>query len=95
MAETMRDRHKFIVQAVNDLCEINPTRSIAAQARNKSESNSTCASGADLDPGPGPKNQEEYVHGWKDTEERVCKVVLNGNNLDRESLEEGFQSCFV
>mmetsp|Transcript_2828 Transcript_2828/g.4007 ORF Transcript_2828/g.4007 Transcript_2828/m.4007 type:complete len:85 (+) Transcript_2828:147-401(+) len=41
------------------------------------------------------KYHEEYVHGWKETEERVCKVVLIGRNLDRDSLEKGFRSCFI
>mmetsp|Transcript_24464 Transcript_24464/g.37411 ORF Transcript_24464/g.37411 Transcript_24464/m.37411 type:complete len:158 (+) Transcript_24464:787-1260(+) len=118
--EKMRDRRKFIVQAVNDLWEINPTRSIAVAARNKS--NSTSASASSSASGPDPDNDpengfshepgsepgsgsgstrdkakyhEEYVHGWKETEERVCKVVLIGRNLDRDSLEKGFRSCFI
>ena len=104
--EKMRDRRKFIVQAVNDLWEINPTRSIAVAARNNSESNSASASGPDPEIGSGSgtgsgskrdkaKYHEAYVHGWKETEERVCKVVLIGRNLDRDSLEKGFRSCFI
>eukprot|EP00554_Chaetoceros_debilis_P010352 CAMPEP_0194109956 /NCGR_PEP_ID=MMETSP0150-20130528/9329_1 /TAXON_ID=122233 /ORGANISM="Chaetoceros debilis, Strain MM31A-1" /LENGTH=157 /DNA_ID=CAMNT_0038799017 /DNA_START=739 /DNA_END=1212 /DNA_ORIENTATION=+ len=118
--EKMRDRRKFIVQAVNDLWEINPTRSIAVAARNKSNSTSASASSSASgpDPDPDPENgfshepgsepgsgsgstrdkakyHEEYVHGWKETEERVCKVVLIGRNLDRDSLEKGFRSCFI
>jgi len=108
MDEKMRDRRKFIVQAVNDLWEINPTRSIAVAARNNSESKSNSASASGPDPeigygsgtGSGSKRdkakyREAYVHGWKETEERVCKVVLIGRNLDRDSLEKGFRSCFI
>ena len=92
------------MQAVNDLWEINPTRSIAVAARNNSESNSASASGPDPEIGSGTgsgskrdkaKYHEAYVHGWKETEERVCKVILIGRNLDRDSLEKGFRSCFI
>jgi len=55
MDEKMRDRRKFIVQAVNDLWEINPTRSIAVAARNNSESKSNSASASASASGPDPE----------------------------------------
>jgi G3E family GTPase len=56
------DGRKYIVQAVNDLWEIQPS--------NNSES-------------------------WRDNDERKCKLVIIGRNLNSEQLLSGFHSCFI
>jgi G3E family GTPase len=55
------DRRKHIVQAVNDLWEINPLHS---------------------------------SEDWHKDEERICKIVLIGRNLNENILSAGFRECF-
>ena len=38
-----------------------------------------------------PANNSEY---WKPSDERICKLVIIGRNLNSEQLLSGFRSCF-
>ena len=48
-----------------------------------------CAVHEQIDFGPAPGSE------WKEGEERVCKMVFIGRNLDHAALEKGFRSCLV
>jgi G3E family GTPase len=55
------DSRKYIVQAVNDLWDIQPT---------------------------------DLTLRWNKEEERECKLVIIGRNMDDDELLSGFRSCF-